>query len=749
MLKKLTALALTLLILLCPLSVLAAEDTEPVTADGVSSVTVNKKGSRLSVVTTLSDAYLDAHRKATLYLFELAPGQSVSDLTSLSPVASFRASASHKHSLPLTSLYCGYVIAIREGDGSYSAVGAPRYIENVTSLASNTAAYPQARSIKGLAVSSVSDALALGISHAVLDVAVETMFASDSASAIPYDMGGMTYYFDRAAVEALDDKVSTLSSHGVLVYLRAQLDTVASDLPPQLRCLGYENAPIAPHYSIRVDTPESAAMIASLLSFLATRYTAEDGEHGFCGSFIIGNAVNLPSLNYSTAPHVTREAHVQNYASLLRIAHTALTSVYSDGRVYAAISNNFSIVPAGLTGVDITSAELLADLCSVTAAGGDFGWGIATDAYSYSRDDVSIWDDVLASGASSALISPTNVSVLTTALSKAYTFGGEPRRLIIGNFAVASANVASANVASSAGDTADAHRAASYAYAYYKTLEDGSVDALIYSEQFSAPTDTSGFGLSSTDMSGNVMQRGRIWRAMQAIDTSDTVLLSDICSQVGGVVGYMFSTMSETAAVKQYVQGSAQVSATVAPGTKLSELFDFSDGDRCGFMAAGYGYDAILPLVRTADGSAIRLEGNGDSSAVNYSVPASYLNSANQLAVSLSDCTDGTLTLRLSQGGKLLYSATADIDALSGVAIFDVKQFRRELGSGKVVMSLQLSRGASASVSSVSIARVTTMSSVLWIILLAFGILFILMLLLALFTRGYHRHRRHVAEKER
>jgi len=744
MLKKLFALALALIMLLCPLSVLAAEDTEPVDFDGVSSVTVNKKGSRLSVETKLSDSFLDANRKATVYLFELAPGQSVSDLASLTPVASFRASASHKHSLSLTSLFCGYIIALRNNDGAYSPIGAPRYVENPTLLASNTDAYPQARSIKGLDVTSVSDALTLGISHAVLDVAVETMFALDSASAIPYDLCGMTYYFDRTAVEALDDKVSALSENGVLVYLRPLLDTPAADLPQQLRCLGYETAPAAPHYSIRVDTPESATMMASLLSFLAARYAAEDGEHGFCGSFIIGNAVNLPTSNYATAPQVTMAAHVQGYAYLLRMAHTAMTSVYSNGRVYAAISNNFSIVPAGLGGADITSMEFLSALCDATTAGGDFGWGISTDAYAYSRDDISIWDDVLATGASSTIISPTNISVLTNTLTKAYTFGGAPRRLIIGNFAVASANMASAT-----GDTADAHRAASYAYAYYKVLEDGTVDALIYSDQFSSPTDKAGFGLSSTDMSGNVMQRGSIWRAMQTIDTTDTSLLSDVCTKAGGVVEYMFSTMSERAAVKQYVQGAAQVSATVATGTKLSELFDFSGGDRCGFTATGYGYSTLLPLIRTANGSAIRLEGNGDSAAVNYGVPASYLNSANQLAISLSDCTDGTLTLRLSQGGKLLYSATADINSMSGVAIFDIKQFRLEMGGGKVTMSLQLSRGASASVSSVSIARVTTMGSVLWIILLAFGVLFILMILLALFTKAYHRYRRHAAEKER
>ena len=739
MLKKFAALLLVAVMLICPLTVAADEGQADSVTDGVSSAVINKKATRVSVTLTLSDEFLDANKKATVRLFELSPGQSVADLASLSPVASCRATASRKLALPLTSLYSSYVAAIQKGDGSYSVIGYPKYIENIASLAQSNKPYPDALSIKGLQVSSVSDALTLGVSHAVIPVPVETMFseASSSILSVPYDFGGVTHYFDRAALESLDDKVSSLSKEGVRVYLRFSLDTVPSDLPSYLSGLGYANAPIAPHYSIRVDTADSAAKMAALFSLMANRYADPDGEHGFCGSFIIGNAVNLPSQNYSTAPHVTLSNHVENYAALLRLAHIAMVSAYSNGRVYAAISNNFNLIPAGLTGVDVTSAEFLAVLCSVTARGGDFDWAIATDAYPYSRTDVSIWDDALATGASSQLISPVNISVFTDALSKAYTYNGAPRRLIIGNFAVASAQ----------GEIALSHQAASYAYAYYKVVENGSVEALIYSNQFDTPDSADSFGLSNTDMSGNVLKKKDIWHALQSIDTPDSALLSNICSQVGGVVQYMFSTVSESAAVKQVVRGSAEVSSTLAPGTNLTTLFDFSTGERGGFEASGYGHNALPPLIRTANGSAILLEGGSDRALVNYGVSRSSLNSANKLAVMLTDCTEGTLTLRLSQGGKLMYSASANVKSTTGVVIFDVKQFRQELGSGEVAVALQMSGGASASLTSLSIARVTTMSSVMWIIVLVILVLFGLMLILALFTRLYHRYRRKASGK--
>ena len=112
--------------------------------------------------------------------------------------------------------------------------------------------------------------------------------------------------------------------------------------------------------------------------------------------------------------------------------------------------------------------EFFSAFDSKTREGGDFEWSIATAAYAYSRTDSGIWDDALATGASSQLISPANINVLSYALSKSYTYNGAPRRLIIGSFAVPSSPTDNEEHKS------ETDQAASYAFSYYKMLEDGT-----------------------------------------------------------------------------------------------------------------------------------------------------------------------------------------------------------------------------------------------------------------------------------
>lgn len=737
MLKKIVAALLVTLLLLCPMTIFAAEDDAPL-IEGVSSVVINKKATRVSVTVTLSEEFRDAHPKTDLHVFRLAPGRTAADLAVLTPEATFRVTSRRKLSLPLVSVYDCYVAAIKAADGSYTVVGHTRYIENVDTLATVTEPYPDALSIKGLQVSSVSDALSLGVSHAVLPLPIETVFASAGPDAIPYDAGGVTYHFDRSALLSLDDKISSLSREGVRVYLRIQLDTHPADLPASLASLGYTDAPVAPHYTIRVDTPKSAGMVAALLSMLADRYANPESDHGFCASFIMGNAVNMASQNYAHCPDLPVEDFTENYANLVRMAHIALTSVYSRGRVFISLSNHFSMTPAGLPLGDVSSAEFLSAFNHAVLGGGDFDWAIASDAYAYNRSDSSIWDDVLATGASTQLISPTNISTLTQALSKAYLYDGQPRRLIIGNFAVPSV----------AGGAEDTSQAASYSYAYYKTLEDGSVDALIYSDQFDTPDSAGGLGLATTDMSGNILNYKAIWHTVRQIDTQSTALISARAARIGGVVQYLYTSMNEAAVSRHFIEGTAQVMDTLAPGYSLSQLFDFSGGQRHGFVSAGYGYPTSAPLVETPNGSAIRLEGCGDACLINYEISKSDVGSANLLALTLDNCTSGTLTLRLSQGGKLVYVAPAQLTDTTGVVIFDVKEFKRELASGDVTMSISLSSGCRADLVAVSATRSTSMSTILWVIVLVFAVLLVLTLLLALFNRLYHKARRRAARGE-
>ena len=720
-----------------------AENTEII--DGVSAVTINSNGTKLSVTVTLTEDFVAQHKKQTLHLFELPLGMDERDLSKLSPVVSFRATVKYVYKTALcdgnvSHLYSAYVLAVESGSG-YTPIGSRHYVDNARDASALSYEYPAVASPKGLEVESVSDALSLGISHAVIPVSVEDMFGAPGADSISYDFLGITYHFNRSAIESLDDKVRGLSRENVRVYLRFLLKTAPAELPAPLSELGYADAPAAVSYALRADSTANAPLLGAMFSFLAARYTDTAAEHGFCGSFIIGNEVNAPSGNYSTSPELSSDRHVEVYSRLVRIAYTAMCSSYANGRVYIAPSNNFSVVSLGLMPSDISMTEFFSAFDSKTREGGDFEWSIATAAYAYSRTDSGIWDDALATGASSQLISPANINVLSYALSKSYTYDGNPRRLIIGSFAVPSSPTDNAE------HTSETDQAASYAFSYYKMLEDGTCEALIYANQFDSPESSHNFGLARTDMSGNVLSRKKIWGVMREIDTGVTPLLSSLAHDIGGVLEYMVTTQTVNAGAKKIAAGESQALSSV-DSLKLRPIFDFTTGLRHDFVNVGKGYSSAPALVSAKVGSALQLTSSAECRTVRYNIKRSLIKSGNMLVISLASTADsGIVTLRLTQDDALIYESTASIHSDCTSVSFDITEFNKLASNRDVTLSISLSSATGeVSVSSISTAELKVSTpTALWIIIIIIVTLIVLLCVIAIFTRLYHRHRRHVS----
>ncbi len=80
--------------------------------------------------------------------------------------------------------------------------------------------YPQARSKKGLQVQMVDDAVELGIGHAALNVQFDRMMLLeqvDPDNTIVFMSQGRDWYFDRAFVEAQDQRIKVLSDNDIIV----------------------------------------------------------------------------------------------------------------------------------------------------------------------------------------------------------------------------------------------------------------------------------------------------------------------------------------------------------------------------------------------------------------------------------------------------------------------------------------------------------------------------------------------------
>ena len=78
--------------------------------------------------------------------------------------------------------------------------------------------------------------------------------------------------------------------------------------------------------------------LQATLNFLANRYSTTNGKYGRIVNWIVGNEVNnYWTYNYAGSKNLNQYAKV--YADQFRLAYNALTSVYSNARVYISLDH--------------------------------------------------------------------------------------------------------------------------------------------------------------------------------------------------------------------------------------------------------------------------------------------------------------------------------------------------------------------------------------------------------------------------
>jgi len=732
---------------------LAAHVTDISQENGITSVLVAKNGQKLTISATLSQNYISTNKRGDVYVFEIPVGLDTSSLSVLTPVASFKVREKHTVSIPLcngnfTSLYSSFVLGETDGYGGYSPIGQPVYVMNPEAVAERTYSYPASRSIKGIETESVYDALELGASQVVLDVVLEDFLRGPSADlhnpVIDYTFNGISYHFDAALVSELDAKVCTLSGAGVTVYLRFLLNSPTDTLKYDLDCLGYNTAEKgALHYALNPNNGDCAPRIAAFFEFLAERYTRPDREYGFCASFIIGKNVNIPSVYNNAGVSPTLEKYAAAYSLCVRLANLALSSVYSEGRVYISLANNWNAPSRSDYAADASAADFLAAFSAASARSGDFDWSVATAAYGLDPADSSVWDDILATGASSQYVSPGNISTLTYAVSKGYSFCGNPRRIIIDAFAVTS-------------DGSEADQAASYAYSYYKAAEETAVSALIYSSLADTPpTDLgehsiAGSGLAAYGGDLAVGAKKEIWEVFRTIDTQNDEVARAAGALCEGQFNYVYDNISNRVKQNFLCSGSASVISDKSD-YKLAPLVDFTEGSL-------YTAHSALPLSGvTLEGiggkPALSLFGDGMRGAAISKIDGERISGSKYIVLDLVGVTgSGTLTLRLADSAnpELYYSSSIKYGTGGSSLCFNVSDFTDLCSSEDMYLWIFASpntgsEGSGLYISTIHAARPgISISKVLWIIVIIIAVIFALLLLISAFT-----HIRHGRKKRR
>ena len=700
-------LALMLIITLGVLS--GCGDKVELDYSAVTSVTVNKKGTDIQVKASLTEGDLDTFRDNSiytqkLYLMALEPGETSADLAGKQPVAECSMSTSPKFKIGVwgegnlqahSMLHSAFAVAVyNKTVSSYVLLTTPVYVSNVAEVAENDREFPKAASIKGLHASIATDAAYLGISHAVVELDPSVLILdSKTDTSVTYVWDGQSYYLDRAALDELDMQVAEYGAQGAIVYLRLMMRTAPDKAGSLVSCLYADNAGSknARAYAIWMDDDKSASLMAGFLDFITARYTDPEGEHGFCGAIIVGRSVNESTKN-NNAGAVEVEDYVSRYHALVRLAHSTLKSHYSEGRVYVSVSNNLTASSKLENSIGWTTNRFLNEFRTLSMAGGNFDWNVSISAYATDESSNTLWTDP---HTDAQYLSPTNVEDFNLLLQEQFYYNGQRRHLIIGDFEIA------------LGESPE-NQAASYAYAYYKVLENGTVDALIYSAQTDKQSLITGSGLWSTDKNGNAIDRRALYSVFMTIDTKDTSALNALgLSSLISDWSTLYDSQATRAATRQFVTGE---DVTEKPNAKVNTLFSFTGGSLQGFTP-GSGTE-YLELVKDPTLSwpvlcaqLDRSQPNAYMGISNATLQGSDLKGIKTLSVNVFAKADTdqpvSLKLRLVKQGEGTISAGKgqivfeDVVELTpnqwSTVYFDIKEFSSLVGGNDAItISVQL-----------------------------------------------------------
>ncbi len=363
-----------------------------------------------------------------------------------------------------------YVVADKNGE-----VGGKKYVEQILPAAREYP-FPEISSKKGLHVTQVEDALALGIRHAALSVNLGDFMMEypDGGNTLYYRFEGKDYYIRRRVAEYTDGCIKPLSEAGVsvnLILLNSQswLTQVGEDFWDKIRHPGFEEEGAASLFDTFRE--EGCAYYRAFVSFLADRYTREDGMYGNITGMIVGNEVNSPWI-WTNVGECEMHTFAEMYTSALRIAWQCASVIWKNIRIYASLDHHWAQPQEEDPRRYYPGRDLLASLVSYASREGEIPFHIAYHPYSADPGRADFWaEDDVTDSPDTPFVTVKNPEVLRDFLAQSpLLLDGESRRILLSEVGFHS-NFTAAG---------EAIQKEALVRAYEKVKEIPEIDAFIY-----------------------------------------------------------------------------------------------------------------------------------------------------------------------------------------------------------------------------------------------------------------------------
>ncbi|MFI7052221.1 DUF5722 domain-containing protein [Streptosporangium canum] len=362
-------------------------------------------------------------------------------------------------------------LAVADGE----VLGDVHYADDLRFPSANDAPYPQVPGKKGLQVQMTDDAEEIGVEHAGINLALDSVMMAGPGAAgntIEHVSQGRTYYFDKGAVAGLDAQVKPLSDNGVLVNLIAIVydNKAANSAAPKLIHPEAERGK-GTVYAFDVKTAEGEGYFTAAMEFFAQRYSRADAKYGRAWGWIVGNEIDAQQYWYNMGPQ-DRDVFLEQYTRAMRLTWQAVRKSDANARVYTSLTHFWT----GAVGDDpkytYKGRDVVEGLNALTKAQGDFDWNIAHHPYPENLFNPAFWNDKTATDSFDTLrITFKNIELLPRYLAQQHLLhDGRPRRVILSEQGLNSQDYT---------DEQLKLQAAAYAYAYYKIAFAEGIDSFI------------------------------------------------------------------------------------------------------------------------------------------------------------------------------------------------------------------------------------------------------------------------------
>lgn len=366
-------------------------------------------------------------------------------------------------------LYSKFLVAQKNSNGTYKVISNLTYISNPQKVAKYTYRFPQVASKKGLQVSASmqEDAVELNVKHSVLNINLSTLIASkgDQKKSVSYayKYHGKPYWFRKYVVQDYDRQLKALKENNAVVsaiLLLSWRDDLKNLIYPDGRKRGHS------YYAWNTKNASSREQLQASISFLAERYSANNGQYGRIVNWIVGNEVNNYKVyNYAGTKSLSQYAAI--YAQAFRLVYQTVTSVYSNARVYISLDHLWNTNTVKGT---FAARKMLDAFASQVSGYGAIKWNLAYHPYSCPLTEPKFWKNTngqLTEALTSPVINMGNIHLLTSYIRETY---GRDTRIILSEQGYTSKQE---------GINVEKTQAAAIAYSYLLTEEDDMIDSFI------------------------------------------------------------------------------------------------------------------------------------------------------------------------------------------------------------------------------------------------------------------------------